>query len=113
MSLAVAGLITPPIAIGVMVFSIFAILLNTLSLTRVDLGQDHDEENAPVIETELTAPGMVCDGCSQKITQGLMALEGVQKVLPDVKAKRVHVLHDPNQTNEERLRESLKKMGYA
>ncbi len=113
MSLAVIGLITPAIAIGVMIFSIFAILLNTLSLTRVDLGQDHDEENAPVIETELTAPGMVCEGCSQKIIQGLMALEGVQKVLPDVKAKRVHVLYDPNLTNDERLRQTLKKLGYA
>jgi len=113
MSLAVAGWITPAIAIAVMAFSIFAILLNTLSLTRVDLGQDEDEQNVSVVETELTAPGMVCEGCSQKITQGLMALEGVQKVLPDVKAKRVHVLHDPNHANEERLRDILKKMGYA
>jgi len=113
MSLAVAGLITPAIAIGVMIFSIFAILLNTLSLTRVDLGMDHDEENVSVVETELTAHGMVCEGCAQKITQGLMALEGVQKVLPDVKAKRVHVLHDPTCIDEQRLRNSLKKLGYA
>ncbi|HAH45761.1 MerR family DNA-binding transcriptional regulator [Gimesia sp.] len=113
MTLAVAGLITPAVAIGVMIFSIFAILLNTLSLTRVDLGQDYDEENASVIETELSAPGMVCEGCSQKITQGLMALDGVQKVIPDVKAKRVHVLHDPGHTNEQRMRETLKKLGYA
>lgn len=113
MSLAVAGMITPAFAIGVMIFSIFAILLNTLSLTRVDLGEDDDADNVSVVETELTAPGMVCEGCAQKIIQGLMALEGVQKVLPDVKAKRVHVLHDPNRTNEERLRDSLKKLGYA
>ena len=113
MSLAVAGLITPGVAIGVMIFSIFAILLNTLSLTHVDLGQDYDEENASVIETELSAPGMVCEGCSQKITRGLMALDGVQKVLPNVKAKRIHVLHDPNETNEQRLRDTLKKLGYA
>jgi len=113
MGLAVAGLITPAIAIVVMVLSIFAILFNTLSLTRVDLGQDEGEENVAVVETELTAPGMVCEGCAQKITQGLMALEGVQKVLPDVSAKRVHVLHDPNRTSEERLRNSLKKLGYA
>jgi len=111
--LAVAGMITPAIAIGVMIFSIFAILLNTLSLTRVNLGEEYDEENVSVVETELNAPGMVCEGCSQKITQGLMALEGVQKVLPDVKAKRVQVLHDPNQTTEDTLRKSLKKLGYA
>tara|TARA_R110002072_G_scaffold298112_1_gene471710 strand:+ start:21764 stop:24262 length:2499 start_codon:yes stop_codon:yes gene_type:complete len=113
MGLAVAGLITPAIAIIMMVLSIFAILLNTLALTRVDLGQEHDEQNTPVVETELTAPGMVCEGCSQKITQGLMALDGIQKVLPDVKAKRVHVLHDPNETNEQLLRDTLKKLGYA
>lgn len=113
MSLAVAGLITPAIAIGVMVFSIFAILLNTLSLTRVDLGQDQDAENVRVVETDLSAPGMVCEGCAQKITQGLMALGGVQKVLPDVKAKRVHVQHDPNQASEERLRDCLKTLGYS
>jgi len=113
MGLAVAGMITPAIAIGVMVFSIFAILLNTLSLSRIDLGQDHNAENVSVVEMELTAPGMVCEGCAQKITQGLMALEGVQKVLPDVKAKRVHVLHDPSRTTEEQLRDSVKKLGYA
>ena len=113
MGLAVAGMITPAIAIGVMILSIFAILANTLSLTRVDLGQEYDVENVAVVETELNAPGMVCEGCSQKITQGLMVLEGVQKVLPDVKAKRVYVLHDPNQTTEDDLRDSLKKLGYA
>lgn len=113
MSLAVAGLITPAIAIGVMVLSIFTILLNTLSLTRVDLGQDTNEENVPVIETELSAPGMVCEGCAQTITEGLMTLEGVQKVVPDVKAKRVHVLHDQAQASEERLRDALKELGYA
>ena len=43
----------------------------------------------------------------------LMALDGVQKVLPDVNAKRVHVHHDPNQASEERLRDRLKKLGYA
>ncbi|VAX36648.1 Lead, cadmium, zinc and mercury transporting ATPase; Copper-translocating P-type ATPase, partial [hydrothermal vent metagenome] len=113
MSLAIAGMITPAIAIGVMVFSIFAILLNTLSLTKVDLGQEDDTENVSVVETELNAPSMVCEGCAQKITEGFMLLDGVQKVLPDIKEKRVHVLHNPNQITEEQLRDNLKKLGFA
>jgi P-type Cu+ transporter len=111
--LAVAGLITPAVAIIVMVLSIFAIVFNTLSLTRVELGQEQEGENVPLVETELSAPGMVCEGCAEKIIQGLTALDGVQKVLPDVKAKRVHVKHDANQASEERLRDRLKKLGYA
>lgn len=113
MGLAVAGLITPAIAIIVMTLSIFAVLLNTLSLVRLELGEDvEQEENVPIIESELPALGMVCEGCAQKITQELMALDGVQKVLPDVRQKRVYVMHDPHRISEEQLRSSLQRLGY-
>lgn len=65
------------------------------------------------VYAELLPAEKVCEGCSQKITQGLMAIDDVQKVLPDVKTKRVHVVHDPNQTNEDTLRATLRNLGYA
>ncbi len=113
MSLAAAGLVTPAVAISVMTVSIFAILLNTLSLARVDVGEYDEAENVPVVETELAVPGMVCQGCAQKIADHLMAFDGVQKAVPDVKTKRVRVLHDVSRTNEEALRAGLEKLGYG
>lgn len=113
MGLAVAGMITPGIAVIVMTLSIFAVLLNTASLVRVDLGEEAEyAETVSVVETEVPAPGMVCEGCAAKITEGLNALKGVQKVLPDVSQERVTVLHDPRQIDEKRLQATLKRMGY-
>ena len=113
MGLAVAGLITPAVAIAVMTLSIFAVLANTALLVRTDLGAVPDDENAPVAEAEIRTPGMVCEGCAGKITEGLLAMPSVQKVVPDVKGKRVRVLFDPQRTSEDRLRERVKEMGYA
>ncbi|MEJ7654846.1 MAG: cation-translocating P-type ATPase [Chloroflexia bacterium] len=44
MTLAILGLITSPIAIAVMTVSVFAVLLSTLSLMRLDLGASESEE---------------------------------------------------------------------
>lgn len=110
MRLAVAGLVTPALAIGVMTLSIFAVLLNTATLVRADLAAATEEENMRLVETELPAPHMVCEGCADKITRGLMAVEGVQKVVPEVKEKRVRVLYHPQQASDEALRDSLKRM---
>ncbi|MCI0458171.1 MAG: heavy metal translocating P-type ATPase, partial [Gemmataceae bacterium] len=112
MGLAVAGLITPAIAIIVMTLSIFAVLFNTATLVRADLGAGSEEETVRLVETELPAPHMVCEGCADKIMRGLAEVGGVQKVVPDVRAKRVRVLHDPTQASEGRLRDSLQKLGY-
>lgn len=110
--LAVAGLITPAIAIIVMTLSIFAVLVNTAMLVGTDLGITADEENAAVEEAEIRTPGMVCEGCAGKITEGLLAMDAVQKVIPDVKGKRVRVLFDPKGTSEDDLRERVKELGY-
>ena len=112
MSLAVVGLINPTIAIIVMTLSIFAVLLNTATLVRADLGVVSEGENVRLVETELPAPHMVCEGCASKIVEGLGEVAGVQKIMPDVKAKRVRILHDPNQASEAQLSDSLKRLGY-
>ena len=113
MGLAVAGLITPPIAIAVMTLSIFAVLINTATLARADLGTVADQENVPVAEAEIRTPGMVCEGCAGKISEGLLAMDAVRKVVPDVKGKRVRVLFDPKRTSEDGLRRRVKELGYA
>ena len=113
MGLAVAGLITPAVAIAVMTLSIFAVLLNTSLLVRTDLGSVPDEENTQTAEAEIRTPGMVCEGCAGKISDGLLATGAVQKVIPDVKGKRVRVLFDPKRATEDQLREKVKQMGYA
>ncbi len=57
-------------------------------------------------------PHMVGKGYADTITRGLMAVRGVQKVVPEVKEKRVRVLYHPQQASDEALRDSLKRLGY-
>jgi len=112
MTLAILGLITAPIAIGVMTVSVFAVLLSTLSLMRLDLGAAESEDVKGLTETVIPARKIHCEACSRKIIKQLSAVEGVRKVVPDVTRKEVFVAFEPARVNEERLRGELEQLGF-
>lgn len=70
------------------------------------------EEGAALVETEIGAPGMVCEGCAETLSRGLLALRAVHKVEPDVKGKRVRVSYNPARATEESLRRRVEEMGF-
>jgi copper chaperone CopZ len=107
MTLAILGLITAPIAIGVMTASIFGVLLSTLSLLRLRLEHGAAEAVQGVVETVIPARRMHCEACARKIEQRLSQVEGVRTVRPDAVRKEVLVAFDPERTSEDRLRGEL------
>ena len=113
MLLATLGFITPMLAIVVMIVSIFSILINTLRIRTLKLESIISETVDTVAETSFNVSNMVCEGCAEKITDILKAVEGVEKVKTKVMDKLVKVEFNPQQTNEENLEAALKKSGYT
>jgi len=112
MTLAILGLITAPIAIAVMTASIFAVLLSTLSLVRLNLGASESEDAGTLTETIIPARKIHCEACSRKIVKNLSPVPGVRKVVPDVERKEVLVAYEPARVSEEQLRGQLAQLGF-
>lgn len=116
MALATLGLVTPLLAVSWMLFSIFAILLNTLRIRRVDLEREDLAEPAPaerLAEAEFVVPSMHCEGCASKITTALSPIAGVKEVRAKVTQKRVYVRYEPSVLGEEDIKESLADSGFT
>lgn len=111
-ALAVLGLVTTPVAIAIIVASVGAVLLSTLSLLRLNLGATESEASETVVETVIPARRMHCDACARKISRSLSGIDGVRKVVPDAVRKEVLVAYEPSQVSEDRLREQLTELGF-
>lgn len=112
MLLATLGLITPMLAIGVMIVSIFVILINTLRIRTLKLETVSFESTAALTEISFKVSNMVCEGCAEKITTALTALPGVKAVKPKVIQKQVQVNYYPEQIKQEDLKRVLEKEGF-
>ena len=112
MCLAALGIVTPALAIAVMVISIFAILLNTLRVRAVDLDRDEIVLDGPLAEVEFLVPSMVCEGCAEKIQTTLSPVAGVRSVVSKIAQKHVVVRYEPSKVSEQALRVSLQQAGF-
>ncbi|MBA2410734.1 MAG: heavy metal translocating P-type ATPase [Gammaproteobacteria bacterium] len=113
MGLAAAGLITPLMAVGWMIVSIFAILLSTLRVRVLPLEREATTESAALAEVDFAIPNMVCEGCANKISSALCSLPGVREVKPKVAQKHVSVRYEPAKTPEHNLKEAIEKAGFT
>lgn len=111
-SLAVLGLVTTPVAIAIIVASVGAVLLSTLSLLQLNLGATDAVPSETVVETVIPARRMHCDACARKISKSLSGMNGVRKVVPDAVRKEVLVAYEPSMVSEDRLREQLTELGF-
>ncbi len=113
-ALAVLGLVTTWIAIGIIVASVAAVLLSTLSLLRLNLNAEEAATSVDpeLVEAVIPARRMHCDACGRKIVKSLSAVEGVHKVIPDAVRKEVLVAYEPGRVSEDRLREQLTELGF-
>lgn len=113
MLLAAIGLVTPALAIGLMIVSIFAILLNTLRIRAMRLERVAVSEEAPLAELEFLVPNLVCDGCAQKISNALKSLPGVREVKAKVPQKHIYVEYEPAKVEEEALQKAVERAGFT
>ncbi|OJY91201.1 MAG: copper-translocating P-type ATPase [Sphingobacteriales bacterium 40-81] len=112
MLLATLGLITPMLAIGVMIVSIFFILLNTLRIRTLKLERVSLETTAELTEISFKVSNMVCEGCAEKISTALNALPGVTRVKPKVIQKQVLINFYPDQVKQDELKKILEIEGF-
>ncbi|CAI2719612.1 heavy metal translocating P-type ATPase [Nitrospina watsonii] len=113
MVLAAMGLVTPELAIMVMILSIFAILLNTLRIRFLNLQRDEAGTETVSAEVEFQVPNMVCEGCASKISTALELLPGVLEIQPNVEQKRVAIRYEPAKVQEQQLMNVLGKNGFT
>lgn len=99
-------------AAGLAALGIAVCLVATRLWTRPDSEAGPKEESALLVDTEISTPGMVCEGCADTLSTALMALQAVHKVVPDVKRKQIQVFYDPARMTEDRLRERIGEMGF-
>lgn len=112
MMLAAAGVITPLLAVGWMILSVFAILLSTLRIRALPMEQHDTVESGPLAEVEFTVPKMVCEGCAEKISTVLRSVPGVREIKPKVAQKHVRIRYAPAKVGHEQLRNALSAAGY-
>ena len=60
----------------------------------------------------LNVEGMSCGHCAAAVTKALKALQGVQTVEVDLKAKTVTVEHDPARASLEKIKLEIEDQGY-
>ena len=113
MVLAAFGLITPLLAVGWMILSIFAILLSTLRVRVLPLERHDVSDASSLAEVEFAVPNMVCEGCAEKISAALRAVPGVREVKPKVPQKHVVVHYEPQRVKESELKSAVGQAGFT
>lgn len=93
--------------------SLFANLLNTLGIHRVEVGGEEVTATAPLADREFLVPNMVCEGCAEKIAGALTSLPGVRDVTSKVPQKRIRVRYEPGRVREQRLKDALNRIGFT
>ena len=120
MTLAFAGAITAPLAIGIMAISVLGVLASTAMLVRLQLDVETDDAVAEsadeshiagVVETVIPARRMHCDACARRIDATLGRIEGVRSVKANAVHKEVAVAFDSARVTEDQLRGELETMG--
>ncbi len=56
---------------------------------------------------------MHCESCKNKIEKELTGMQGIESVKADLDTKIVTVKFEPSKTDQEKIMESLRKMGYT
>ncbi|MBX9625538.1 MAG: sulfite exporter TauE/SafE family protein [Gemmataceae bacterium] len=106
------GTAAAAVAAGVTALSMAAWLVATARRHRQGEESGPKDEGVAIAETEIAAPGMVCEGCAETLSRALLGLRAVHEVVPDVKQKRVRVRYNPERTTEERLRQRVEELGF-
>ena len=112
MILAAIGLITPLLAIGVMIVSIFAILINTLRIKTIKLETLRIESLQSLNQINFKVTNMVCEGCAEKITNAISVIPGVKQVKSKVLQKQVVISYETDKVSQDQIKEAIVSSGF-
>lgn len=70
--------------------------------------------NAKAVQSEVVyfIPNMHCERCQAKIEKAITLEKGVKDLVFDLKAQKLTIVYQKQETTPEKLRQALAKMGY-
>lgn len=71
-----------------------------------------DDTNASLAEVTLSVPGMMCNGCAERVRDVILAVPGVRQAKSSAWHKRVTVHFEPARIGPAEIRSALADKGF-
>ncbi|AWN42611.1 heavy-metal-associated domain-containing protein [Methylobacterium durans] len=71
-----------------------------------------DRPKASLSKVTFTVPGMICDGCAEKVRDAVLGVPGVHQAKPSTWHKRVTVTFEASRIEPGQIRSALDSAGF-
>ncbi|EFI16721.1 heavy-metal binding protein [Bacteroidetes oral taxon 274 str. F0058] len=91
---------------------LFIVIALLVGLTSINAQER--KANAKAVQSEVVyfIPNMHCERCQAKIEKAITLEKGVKDLVFDLKAQKLTIVYQKQETTPEKLRQALAKMGY-
>lgn len=103
--------------VGLVVVLAVAVLATLVSARRVRVSRMRGAgaeaaANTDLAESRFAVPGMVCEGCAEKITDTLKTMPGIREIKPKVPQKQLVVRYEPARVRASDIQGALAAAGF-
>ena len=91
---------------------LFIVIALLVGLTSINAQERKANAKAGQSEVVYFIPNMHCERCQAKIEKAIALEKGVKDLVFDLKAQKLTIVYQKQETTPEKLRQALAKMGY-
>ena len=91
---------------------LFIVIALLVGLTSINAQERKANAKAGQSEVVYFIPNMHCERCQAKIEKAITLEKGVKDLVFDLKAQKLTIVYQKQETTPEKLRQALAKMGY-
>lgn len=91
---------------------LFIVIALLVGLTSINAQERKANAKAGQSEVVYFIPNMHCERCQAKIEKAITLEKGVKDLVFDLKAQKLTIVYQKQETTSEKLRQALAKMGY-
>lgn len=91
---------------------LFIVIALLVGLTSINAQERKANAKAGKSEVVYFIPNMHCERCQAKIEKAITLEKGVKDLVFDLKAQKLTIVYQKQETTPEKLRQALAKMGY-
>ena len=91
---------------------LFIVIALLVGLTSINAQERKANAKAGQSEVAYFIPNMHCERCQAKIEKAITLEKGVKDLVFDLKAQKLTIVYQKQETTPENLRQALAKMGY-
>lgn len=91
---------------------LFIVIALLVGLTSINAQERKANAKAGQSEVVYFIPNMHCERCQAKIEKAISLEKGVKDLIFDLKAQKLTIVYQKQETTPEKLRQALAKMGY-